>query len=285
MRTDHIVKLARKYTDYEMISKHTNIPVYPEARARLLYAFMLLNPAEAEHSEVCSLATSLAQLGLDTHDLVNGALNQELIGQARSRQLKVLAGDYYNSRFYQLLAQIGRVDIIRLVSTAISEVNRLKMNFYERFRTMKLTAVEYMSQSVSMKSKLFLALTRFIPESYQTKWTELLSIVVQCEIIHNELERNDVNETFRDSWAFCYLLSVVSPAERERLLHIDKPVVSSLMSKYNIHGILVDMLHSYMQQATQILEQLDSESLRTEVMSIVQIFNSSSRLQHLVKEI
>jgi heptaprenyl diphosphate synthase len=285
MRTDHIVKLAHKYTDYEMISKHTTIPVYPEARARLLYAFMLLNPDEVEYSEVCSLATSLAQLGLDTHDLVNGALSQELIGQARSRQLKVLAGDYYNSRFYQLLAQIGRVDIIRLVSTAISEVNRLKMNFYERFRSMKLTATEYMSQSVVMKSKLFLALTRFIPESYQTKWTELLSIVVQCEIIHHELERNDVNETFKDSWAFCYLLGVVSPIERERLLHIDKPTISSLMSKYNIHGILVDMLHSYLQQATWLLEQLESESLRTEAMRIVQIFKSNTRLQQLAKEI
>src|SRR5690554_1975753 len=122
MRTDHIAKLALKYMDYEMIKMHTSLPDYPEVRTRLLYAFLQQNPKQAEHSEVCALATSLAQLGLDTHDMVTSTPTEELVGQARSRQLKVLAGDYYNSRFYHLLSHIGRIDIIRLLSGAISEV-------------------------------------------------------------------------------------------------------------------------------------------------------------------
>jgi heptaprenyl diphosphate synthase len=285
MRTDHIAKLAVKYTDYEMIKAHTTLPIYPEVRTRLLFAFLQLNPDRDGHSEVCVLATSLAQLGLDTHDMVNSTPTQELIGQARSRQLKVLAGDYYNSRFYQLLSQIGRVDMIRLVSAAISEVNRMKMNFYQRFKAMKLSADEYMDQSVSMKSELFLALSTFIPESYQVKWSELLNLLTRCEVIQNELERSDRNETFRDSWAFCYMLEAVTPVEKERLLHVDKSGFISLMSKFNIHGLLIDMLHTHMQQAIRIMEHLESEALRSEIMRILQSFNSSVRIQQVAKEI
>lgn len=285
MRTDHIVTIAQKYTDYPVIKKHTTIPKYPEARTRLLYAFLQLNPDQVEDSEVCVLAISLAQLGLDTHDMVTSTQNQEIIEQARSRQLKVLAGDYYNGQFYQLLAQIGRDDIIRVVSTAISDVNRLKMNFYERIRAMKLTQSEYLSLSLAMKSKLFLALTAYIPPSYQVKWTELLSELTLCEVIHNELEVNDVNESFKDSWMYVYFLHVVSPIERDKLQQIDKLTIISLMGKYNIHGILSDMLHTHLEQATRIVEQLESDVLRKEAMSILQTFNSNTRIQRVAKEI
>ena len=43
---------------------------------------------------------------------------------ARSRQLKVLAGDYFSSRFYHLLAQAGQIEMIKQLSNAICEVNR-----------------------------------------------------------------------------------------------------------------------------------------------------------------
>jgi len=257
MRTDHIAKLAVKYMDYEMIKAHTLLPVYPEIRTRLLFAFLQRNPKQAEHSEICALATSLAQLGLDTHDMVTSTPNQELIGQARSRQLKVLAGDYFNSRFYHLLSHIGRIDIIQLVSTAISEVNRIKMNFYERFRAMKLTAEEYLEQSVLMRTPLFLAFSQYIPEQYRKNWPELLNVLTRCEVLQNELERSDSYEAFRDSWAFCYMQDVVSPVDRERLIHVDKSGVISLMTKFNVHGILMDMLQTYIQQAIRMLENLD----------------------------
>lgn len=285
MGTDHIAKLAVKYMDYEMIKAHTLLPVFPEIRTRLLYAFLQRNPKQAEHSEVCALATSLAQLGLDTHDMVNSTPNQELIGQARSRQLKVLAGDYFNSRFYHLLSHIGRIDIIRLVSVAISEVNRMKMDFYERFKAMKLTAEEYMEQSVSMRTQLFLALSKYIPEQYNVKWPELLGLLTRCEVIQNELERSDSYESFRDSWAFCYMLETVSPIDRERLINIDKSGVISLMTKFNIHGLLMDMLQTHIQQVIRILEQLDSDSLRTEITIMLQSFNPSVCIPQIAKEI
>lgn len=285
MRTDHIAKLALKYTEYEMIKEHTPLPVFPEIRARLLLVFLQRNPKQAEHSEVCTLATSLAQLGLDTHDMVNSTLAEELIGQARSRQLKVLAGDYFNSRFYQLLSHIGRIDIIRLISVAISEVNRMKMTFYERFKAKKLTAEEYMEQSVSMKTQLFSALSKLIPEQYHTKWSELLGLLTRCEVIQNELERSDCYYTFRSSWAFCYIHESISPVEQERLIHVDKSGVVALLTKYNIHGLLMDMLQTHIQQVTSILEQLDSEILRTEVLALLQLFSPSSRVPQIAKEI
>ncbi len=285
MRTNHIAKLALKYTEYEMIKVHTPLPVFPEIRARLLFVFLQRNPKQDEHCEVCVLATSLAQLGLDTHDMVNATPAEELIGQARSRQLKVLAGDYFNSRFYQLLSHIGRIDIIRLISVAISEVNRMKMTFYERFRVMKLTAEEYMEQSVLIRTQLFIALSKFIPEPYKANWSELLRLLTQCEVIQSELERSNSYDMFRSSWAFCFIRESMSSADQERLMHVDKSGVISLLTKYNIHGLLMDMLQTNIQQTLRIMEQLDSELLKAEVMQMLQSFNPSIQLPQVAKEI
>ena len=64
-------------------------------------------------SELFTLATSLVQLGLDTHDLVTASNDVKEKKAARSRQLKVLAGDYFSARFYHLLAQAGQIDMIK----------------------------------------------------------------------------------------------------------------------------------------------------------------------------
>jgi heptaprenyl diphosphate synthase len=285
MRMDRIAEQAEKYMDNEMIKTHTHLPTYPVNRTRLLFAFLQRNSNQAEHSEICALATSLAQLGLDTHDMVNSTASQELIGQARSRQLKVLAGDYFNSRFYQLLSHVGRVDVIQLVSIAIGEVNRMKMNFYERFRVMKLTADEYLEQSVSMKTQLFLAFSRFIPDRYAIWWPELLRTLTRCEVISHELDRSDSYESFRESWAFWYILQSVSPDDRERLASADKSGVISLMTKFNIHGILIEMLQTQIQQVTRILEHPDCDFLVAEINSMLQSFTNVVSIPQVAKEI
>ena len=105
--------------------------------------------------------------------MVNATPTQELIGQARSRQLKVLAGDYYNSRFYHLLSHIGRIDIIRLVSGAISEVNRMKMNFYERFKAMKLTADRVYGSICGHEIRTILGAHGIHSRQYHVEWTEI----------------------------------------------------------------------------------------------------------------
>lgn len=71
----------------------------------------------------------LVQSALDTHQTVPTAKTICYNGK-KQRQLSVLAGDYYSSLYYYLLAKAEDVQLIRLLASAIEEVNESKMNLY-----------------------------------------------------------------------------------------------------------------------------------------------------------
>ena len=69
MNSYRIPEIAKQYTEYDMIQIHTDLPDFPEFRTRLLFAFLNGNSKLSSSSELYTLATSLVQLGLDTHDI------------------------------------------------------------------------------------------------------------------------------------------------------------------------------------------------------------------------
>src|SRR5690606_29536259 len=126
---DGLRETANKYTEYDLISAYTQLPEYPVLRTNVLSAFLRYASEKALHpklQESIGLAVSLMQHGLDTHEPVEDK------GETRRRQMTVLAGDYFSSRFYQLLSQAESVQSILLVSQAVCDVNRTKMRLYTR---------------------------------------------------------------------------------------------------------------------------------------------------------
>ncbi|KIL44205.1 heptaprenyl diphosphate synthase component 1 [Jeotgalibacillus soli] len=65
----------------------------------------------------------LIQTALDTHEKVSKE-QQDLL---RVRQLTVLAGDYYSGLYYQILAKIPDIKLIRSIAHAIQEINEQKI--------------------------------------------------------------------------------------------------------------------------------------------------------------
>lgn len=270
MTMKSLADMARKYTDYDMIEAHTTLPPYPENRARLLYHFF--NPEIAEpDKQLYTLAVSLAQLGMETHDLVDEPESGETIMSARSRQLNVLAGDYFNGRFYDILSRAGRLDIVRKISKAIADVNRLKVILFERFQDLKLTAEDYVEQLVIIKSELYLTLSRMIPLRSPDRFEELFRSVVRCEIISDELDLCEEDQP-GSHFAFWYVLQVASPEDREKMLTADADHQHLLASKYKIRAVLSHMLSSQIQLIRRLSEQLDSETIRAEINRLIELF-------------
>src|SRR5262245_54638125 len=110
-----VPQLAHKYMDHDMIARYTDLPAFPDGRIQLLFATLSQQPQGEEHKELLAVATSLVQMGLDTHDLVDNASGEggESNLVMRAKQLKVLAGDFFSSRFYHLLSQAGQIDAVR----------------------------------------------------------------------------------------------------------------------------------------------------------------------------
>jgi heptaprenyl diphosphate synthase len=75
-------------------------------------------------------AIMLMHIALDTHDHVTNSLTDET--SMKMRQLTVLAGDYYSGLYYKLLAEIGDIQVIKMLSEGVKNINEHKVLIYHK---------------------------------------------------------------------------------------------------------------------------------------------------------
>ncbi|MDP5273795.1 heptaprenyl diphosphate synthase component 1 [Chengkuizengella axinellae] len=271
-----VPELAKKNMQYDMIEQHTDLPKFPYSRSKLLYIFLnKYSPLEGI-SELFSLVTSLVQMGLDTHDLVDVGTEHAEMKKMRTRQLRVLAGDYFSSRFYHLLSQAGQVEAVHSLSQAIAEVNRLKINLYMKMKKFKLTADEYFQQRIDIKSQLFLVFSKYMDGKSQKQWSELLLSITKCELITEELDRMTQNKNLKDSWGYWYLINHVTHEEQEVLKteSSNESLIQSFLLKYNIKLKLHQMLEKQWQEISDSFHSINNKSLQHELEKLGQPFRN-----------
>lgn len=286
MNAFHIPELAKRFTDYDMIQTHTELPDFPASRTRLLCAFLEQHPQADKNGELYALATSLVQMGIDTHEMVSVSNDVKEKKAVRSRQLKVLAGDYFSSGFYQLLSQAGQIDMVRQLSAAICEVNRLKMTFYVRMKQLKLSAEDYIHTAVKIRTQLFEHFNRLMDGVQHRLWPEILYGIAQCEVLAVEIIRSDNTKEFRGSWGYWLILQNGTRDERK---HLESPEheegkLRPMLLKYNIKGQLYSMLEEQVQLVLDKAKQLDSEKLMQELVHIGEPFLSMVRQPKVLEE-
>ncbi|CAH1221181.1 hypothetical protein PAECIP111893_04675 [Paenibacillus plantiphilus] len=274
MKSYRIPEIAKKYVEYDMIQTYTELPAFPDSRIRLLFAFLAHQRMPQSTIELFSLVASLVQLGMDTHDLVDLESGHVSEREMRSRQLKVLAGDYFSSRFYQLLSQAGQVDMIRRLSQGVCEVNRLKMNLYIRMGQLNLSAEDYVHQCTQLRTELFHAFSGILDDGVVRLWSDLLEIVGRCEVIMDELNRCDEPERFHGSWGFWHVFQAGTDEERRKLARqSDEPAfIEGLLVKYDIRSRLAEMLHNTAGHIQSIAAKLESRKLADELRQIGDAF-------------
>ncbi len=117
-------------TKHPYITKFLEAPPLDEDRLFLLYTMLEEKKLAKKSLNDYIITTLLVQAALDTHETVStSVLSSEKI--KKERQLTVLAGDYYSSLYYFLLAKINDISMIRLLANSIQEINESKMNFYK----------------------------------------------------------------------------------------------------------------------------------------------------------
>jgi len=269
MKLYTIPEIAKKYIEHDVIIEHTTLPELSDLRTRLLFALLSNQHPPHVQRELYPLVALLVQLGMDTHDTIDADSGRVSEREMRSRQLKVLAGDYFSSRFYQLLAQSGQIGMITKISEGVCEVNRLKMNLYMKMKQLKVTAEDYLEQCVRIKTELFHSFTAVLDGTVAKLWPELLESVGRCEVVAEEISKSKPEETFIGSWGYWQVLAQGTDEERRRLLEngAEPAYVSSLLSKYNVHSILSEKLK---QAAQHILAMAVSLEDKLEYSGVVQ---------------
>ncbi|CAI6080898.1 heptaprenyl diphosphate synthase component 1 [Cohnella sp. JJ-181] len=271
-----IAQMARKYTDYDMIAKHTDLPEFPEGRVRLLQAVLADQQGFGAQVELYPLATSLVQMGLDTHDLVeneeSGAKAQTR--QMRARQMKVLAGDYFSSRFYNLLSQAGQIETVKRLSEAVCEVNRIKVALYGKMKQMRLDAEEYVSHGSAIRGVLFMSFGHLMSGMHAKLWPELVERFSRCELLFQELLRLQRPDDLTGSWGVWHVLGEGSDEDRRALEESgdDLGLLRHLMAKYGVADKLAALLRQSAGQLQAMLPKLPSDRLAAELASLIEPF-------------
>ncbi|SFB18306.1 heptaprenyl diphosphate synthase [Cohnella sp. OV330] len=271
-----IAQLARKYTEYDMITRHTDLPEFPEGRVRLLQAVLADLQELGGQAELYPLATSLVQLGLDTHDLVeneeSGAKAQTK--QMRARQMKVLAGDYFSGRFYHLLSQAGQIETVKRLSEAVCEVNRIKMSLYGKMKQMRINAEEYVSYGSAIRGVLFMSFGHLMSGMYAKLWPELVERFSRCELLLQELLRLQRPDELSGSWGVWHVMGEGSAEDRRALEERadDHGLLRQLMDKYGVADKLVALLRQSAGQLQAMLPKLPSDKLAAELASLIEPF-------------
>ncbi|MCK2016545.1 MULTISPECIES: heptaprenyl diphosphate synthase component 1 [Peribacillus] len=134
--TDDIRQLKRLIetkAQHPYLLKYIQKPSLDEDKLMLLWGLFNDLDVTSEKRNQYIISTMLVQIALDTHEIVsNSGEGIESPEVLKNRQLQVLAGDYYSGLYYQGLASIGNVDMIRILSSAIKKINDNKIILYQQ---------------------------------------------------------------------------------------------------------------------------------------------------------
>ncbi|OUN00970.1 MAG: hypothetical protein BAA02_02230 [Paenibacillaceae bacterium ZCTH02-B3] len=277
MSITRIVQMARKYTDYDMIALHTELPEFPDGRVRLLYVMLTHQPDPplAAERDVLVLCTSLVQMGLDTHDLVDHDEDGKPAdaGAMLARQLRVLAGDYFSSRFYHLMAQAGQIGMVRRLGETICELNRLKMILYTKMKQLGLSAEEYVQLGSEIRAGLFVTFSSLMGGWAGRIWPEMVRLFSRCELLLAELRRLRRAERLGGGWGFWHVLQTGSEEDRRRLsLQPEDGVIRQCLDKYAAADTLAGLLRQSAELLLGLLERLPSDKLAGELRPLFEPF-------------
>lgn len=115
----------------EYLEQFIQKPRISEEKLRIL-AFIVnntnLTPVKKEKYIITAM---MVQIALDTHEVVPISNKRDETKQERlSKQLRILAGDYYSSLYYFVLSEIADFKFIQILATAIKNINENKMKLY-----------------------------------------------------------------------------------------------------------------------------------------------------------
>lgn len=116
---------------HNYLNKFISKPIIDQTKLTALSVIVNNTSLPEKTKKQYIIATMLIQIALDTHDLIP-ITNEEIDDEVAvtTKQLTVLAGDYYSGLYYLLLAEIEDIEMISLLATTIKEITEYKMRLY-----------------------------------------------------------------------------------------------------------------------------------------------------------
>ena len=171
---DRVIGEIAARTRDPFVERHIGRPKTSAFFVKMLYLLLKSFSLPSERIRLHCVATTLLQMGLDLHERVSVGPERAEQGM-RSRQLFVLAGDYFSSLFYRFLAERGEIRTISRLSEAVCEVNEAKMELYAVAGSRQVSPPTYLSLIRRIRGSLPSALSDLFHagKSSDNPWRDL----------------------------------------------------------------------------------------------------------------
>lgn len=149
----------------------------PEIFIEMLEILFSNHPFEATKKNRLGIAAILLQMGLEMHNRVS-IDEKPTPTEMKIRQQRVLAGDYYSSLFYYLLAQKHDFQLIRYFSQQVLIINEAKLSLHIRLINQSEYDQEMLSYLKIITSRLLVAVADFIhlQDEFIFLWKKTVSL-------------------------------------------------------------------------------------------------------------
>ncbi|WP_227395270.1 heptaprenyl diphosphate synthase component 1 [Jeotgalibacillus aurantiacus] len=119
---EETVQHIAKQLHHPYLHKTIGTPEIDMDRLSLLMLPFFLKKTYTSRDQSYVSTAILIQQALDTHEKVSAEKSS-----LKSRQLTVLAGDYYSGLYYKILSGIPDIELIRKIAYSIQEINEYKI--------------------------------------------------------------------------------------------------------------------------------------------------------------
>jgi heptaprenyl diphosphate synthase len=199
------------------IKKCIGSPVLPVGFVTMLDALLAMDQTSTKSQiYLWSAAAILLQMGVEMHNRVE-PLKRPQSGEVERRQRYVLAGDYYSSLFYRLLAEQQEITYLKHFSRVISSINQDKLSLHLQWQRQQMYTSEMIEKLKCVTSGLLMAVADFfhVPEPFLRKWKE----AARMYLFIDYLQRS--GEWKRFSSTICTEIAHEWQALRQQLMSLD----------------------------------------------------------------
>jgi heptaprenyl diphosphate synthase len=258
-----LIQSIRKRLKHPYLMRFIDSPVIDEDKLLLIHLMLSEKDLTEKEREQYAVSIMLVQIALDTHEKVT---THDVVedDDVKNRQLTVLAGDYYSSWYYHLLAEIKDLSMIRTLAQGIQEVNENKMQLYKNEQQSIEKSMENLRRIEStllLKSAehFYLPLWKGIADEYlfMKRLLKERSRIMNNEFtplakkISNQLARSKANwQSLKNQLLEIVDGYVVHSKNRLEKLWSEEPLM---------HGLLDQRMHNYIKQSGLQVERYAEE--------------------------
>ncbi|SFA73715.1 heptaprenyl diphosphate synthase [Lentibacillus halodurans] len=198
MEISHLKALINQKMYYAYIEQYVQTPQLDDDKLYILTSILnntALPESKKEHYIVTAM---LVQMALDTHDLVpnsNDFVHTD--HDEKSKQLSVLAGDYYSGLYYLILSEIEEVKMTQVLATAITDINEYKMQLYYKDFDSFDTFIQVFKK---LESLLITRIAAFVGEKTISGITPEWLMTRRLEAAKNRITQSGFDKVF-GSWS------------------------------------------------------------------------------------